>query len=94
VLEALGVEARMRAAQVVVTGEGCLDEQSFGGKIVGELVRRAHAARVPIHAVVGTSRLSGQEAAAAGLARVWVASSLDAITAAGRALGAATLPCG
>jgi len=92
VLEALGVDARMRAAQLVVAGEGCLDGQSFGGKIVGELVRRARAAQVAIHAVVGTSRLSEEEAAAAGLARVWVASSLDEITAAGRALGAAALP--
>ena len=92
VLEALGVDARMRAAQLVVAGEGCLDGQSFGGKIVGELVRRARAAQVPVHAVVGTSRLSDQEAAAAGLARVWVASSLEEITAAGRKLGAAALP--
>jgi glycerate kinase len=91
VLEALGVGARMRAAQLVVAGEGCLDGQSFGGKIVGELVRRARAAHVAIHAVVGTSRLSEEEAAAAGLARVWVASSLDEITAAGRSLGAAAL---
>jgi len=92
VLEALGVDARVRAAQLVVAGEGCLDEQSFGGKIVGELVRRARAAQVAIHAVVGTSRLSPEEAAAAGLARVWVASSLDEITAAGRELGAAARP--
>jgi glycerate kinase len=92
VLEALGVDARMGAAQLVVAGEGCLDGQSFGGKIVGELVRRAHAAQLAIHAVVGTSRLSEEEAAAAGLARVWVAPTLDEITAAGCALGAATLP--
>ena len=86
VLEALGVDARMRAAQLAVAGEGCLDEQSFGGKIVGELVRRAHAAAVPIHAVVGTSRLSDVAAAAAGLQGVWVASTLAEITAAGREL--------
>jgi glycerate kinase len=92
VLEALGVDARMRTAQLVVAGEGCLDGQSFGGKIVGELVRRARAARVPVHAVVGTSRLSDAETAAAGLARVWLASSLEEITAAGRELGAAALP--
>jgi glycerate 2-kinase len=91
VLEALGVDARMRRAQLVVAGEGCLDEQSFGGKIVGELVRRAHAAEVPVHAVVGTSRLAPERAAAAGVTRVWVASSLDEITAAGRELGAQAL---
>jgi glycerate kinase len=89
VLDALGVDARMRAAQLVVAGEGCLDEQSFGGKIVGELVRRAGAAGIAIHAVVGTSRLSADAAARAGLQGVWEASTLEAMTAAGRALGEA-----
>ena len=57
VLDALGVDARLREAQLVVAGEGRLDEQSFGGKIVGELARRARRAGVPIHAVVGDSLL-------------------------------------
>ena len=92
VLDALGVDARMRAAQLVVAGEGCLDAQSFGGKIVGELVRRAAAAGVAVDAVVGTSRLSEEAAAQAGLERVWTASTLAQITAAGRALGQAGSP--
>ena len=89
VLEALDADARIARAQLVVAGEGRLDEQSFGGKIVGELVRRSSAAGVPIHAVVGTSAISAEEAVAAGLARVWSASTLEAIGAAGRALGEA-----
>ena len=89
VLQALAVDERMQAAQVAIAGEGCIDEQSFGGKIVGELVRRAHAADVPIHAVVGTSKLSDEAAAAAGLAGVWSASTLDEIAAAGREIGTA-----
>jgi len=92
VLDALGVDARMRAAQLVVAGEGCLDEPSFGGKIVGELVRRARAAGVAVHAVVGTSRLSDDEAARAGLQRVWTASTLEQIGAAARELGEACAP--
>lgn len=89
VLDALRVDDRMREAQIVVAGEGCVDEQSFGGKVVGELVRRARTAGVPIHAVVGTSRLSADAAAAAGLAGVWTASTLDEIKAAGCAVGEA-----
>ena len=92
VLDALGVDARIRAAQLVVAGEGCLDEQSFGGKIVGELVRRAAAAGVAVDAVVGTSRLSEEAAAQAGLQRVWTASTLAQITAAGHMLGQAGSP--
>lgn len=91
VLDALDVDGRMRAAQLVVAGEGRIDEQSFGGKVVGELVRRAGAAGVPIHAVAGASTLSVEEAAAAGLAGMWTASTLDEIAAAGRALGTAAI---
>lgn len=89
VLDALGVDERMRAARLVVAGEGGLDEQSFGGKIVGELVRRAGAAGLAVHAVVGTSRLSDDAATQAGLQRVWTASTLEQITAAGQQLGEA-----
>jgi glycerate kinase len=88
VLDALGVDARLARAQLLVVGEGGLDEQSFGGKIVGELVRRAAAAGVPACAVVGVSRLSPEAAAAAGLAEVRTASTLAEIEAAARALGA------
>ena len=86
VLDALGLDARLAAAQLLVVGEGGLDEQSFGGKIVGELVRRGGAAGVPVCAVVGVSGLSPQAAAAAGLAEVRTASTLEEIEAAGRAL--------
>jgi len=86
VLDALGVDERMRAAQLVVAGEGCLDEQSFGGKIVGELAGRARVAGVPIHVVAGTSRLSDAERF--GIERVWIASTLAEIEAAARELGA------
>jgi glycerate kinase len=85
VLDALGVDARMRAAQLVVAGEGCVDEQSFEGKVVGELVRRAREAGVPAHAVVGSARL---DATPPGLERIWIASTLEEIEAAAQGLGA------
>ena len=88
VLDALGVDARMRAAQLVVAGEGRVDEQSFAGKIVGELTRRARAAGVPVHAVAGSTTLAEQDWERAGLAGLRVASTLAEIEAAGRALGA------
>jgi len=88
VLDTLGVDARMRAAQLVVAGEGRIDEQSLRGKIVGELVRRAVHSGVPIHVVAGSRRLGEERVAAAGLARIWTASTLDEIGAAGRAIGA------
>ena len=44
---------RMEGADLVVTGEGFLDEQSFEGKVVGGVSDLAHAAGVPVLAVVG-----------------------------------------
>jgi glycerate kinase len=92
VLDALSVDARMHAAQLVVAGEGCVDDQSFAGKIVGELVRRSHDAGIQIHAVAGSSKLAEEQWARMGLTRVWIASTLEEITTAGRdlALGLAT----
>jgi glycerate kinase len=86
VLDAVAVDERIGAAQLVIAGEGCVDEQSFGGKVVGELARRARAAGVPIHAIAGTSSAAGAERATAKLKRIWIASTLDEITATARAL--------
>ena len=57
VLDAIGFDARMRAARAVVTGEGKLDAQSLTGKVVSEVATRARQAGVPCHAIVGTREL-------------------------------------
>lgn len=88
VLDAVGADERMRRADLVVAGEGCLDAQSFEGKVVGELARRARSASVPLCVVAGSTRLRDDEAARFGVARVIVASTLRQIEAAGRELGA------
>ncbi len=44
---------RISAADLVVTGEGLLDEQSFAGKVVGGVAELAAQAGVPVLAVVG-----------------------------------------
>jgi glycerate kinase len=44
---------RVEGADLVVTGEGFLDEQSFEGKVVGGVCELAKAAGVPVLAVVG-----------------------------------------
>ncbi|MBC8326963.1 MAG: glycerate kinase [Verrucomicrobia subdivision 3 bacterium] len=41
--EAVGLETLLRAADVVITGEGAMDRQSVMGKGVGELAKRARA---------------------------------------------------
>jgi glycerate kinase len=86
VLDALGVDERLRRCALVVAGEGCLDEQSFDGKVVGELARRAAGAGVALHVVAGTSRLERSAWHGHGLAHVHVASTPAQIEAAGAAI--------
>jgi len=47
VMEATDLGARMRKADVAVTGEGTFDEQSLRGKVPGGVIAAAHAAEVP-----------------------------------------------
>lgn len=53
VSDAIELEERVGGADLVVTGEGYLDEQSFNGKAVGGVVGLAAAAHVPVLVVAG-----------------------------------------
>jgi glycerate 2-kinase len=89
ILDALGFDARMRAARAVVTGEGKLDEQTLEGKLVGEIGTRTRQAGVPLHAIVGTDRLDAFGKRIIDLQLVQEATTLDEIEAAGATLGKA-----
>jgi len=51
--ELIGLDAAIREADLVITGEGQLDGQTSHGKVVAEVVRRARELRVPVVAVAG-----------------------------------------
>ena len=53
VADELNLHDHIAAADIVVTGEGLLDEQSFAGKVVGGVQELARAAGRPVGAVVG-----------------------------------------
>ena len=53
VADELALAERMREVDLVITGEGFLDEQSFDGKVVGGVVELAAHVGVPVLAVVG-----------------------------------------
>jgi glycerate kinase len=89
VLDALEFDARMRAARAVVTGEGKLDEQTLEGKLVGEIGTRARQAGVPLHAVVGCDALDPFGKRMIDLQRVYEATDLAEMEAAGEDLGRA-----
>ena len=86
VLDAVGFDARMRAARAVITGEGKLDEQSLVGKVISEVATRSRQAGVPCHAIVGTRELDAMGARVLDLERVLEATTLDELRAAGRQL--------
>lgn len=62
----VGLDDGIRAAGAVVTGEGCLDAQSFAGKVVGGVARRS--GERPVLCVAGRVTPGGSsEAGAQGL---------------------------
>lgn len=54
VADQVGLEAELARADLVVTGEGALDAESFHGKVVGGVVARARARELPVLVLAGT----------------------------------------
>lgn len=86
VLDALGFDARLRAAFAVVVGEGALDRTTLEGKIAGEIATRARQAGVPAHAIVGTDRLDAFGKRILDLQHTIAATTLAELEAAGEEL--------
>ena len=86
VLDAVGFDARMRAARCVVTGEGRLDRQSLVGKLVSEIATRARQGGVPCHVVCGARDLDAMGARVLDLQRVLQATTIAELQGAGREL--------
>jgi glycerate kinase len=88
VLEALGFDARMRAARAVVVGTGRQDDRALRGAVEGEIAVRARQAGVPCHAVVGERALDLFATRVLDLQRIVEAATLAEIEAGTeRALG-------
>jgi glycerate kinase len=85
VLDLLDFDRLLGEADLVITGEGRLDEQSAAGKVVGAVAARCRAAGVPCVAIVGQSALDDAGVAAMGLTAVLEASTVAEQRKAGRA---------
>jgi glycerate kinase len=68
VCDLVGLDGVLAGADLVVTGEGALDEQTLRGKAPAEVAARARAAGVPCVALAGVVRLSAEQFAEAGFA--------------------------
>lgn len=67
VLELIGFERHLAGVDLVVVGEGALDEQSLRGKAPIGVARLARAAGARVVAVCGVNRLTPSQLAAAGI---------------------------
>jgi glycerate kinase len=54
VVEAAGLDQKLKGAALLITGEGRADEQTAYGKAPGEVARRAQAAGVPVVLLAGS----------------------------------------
>jgi glycerate kinase len=59
VLGKLGFEAKVRAADMVITGEGCFDSQTFSGKAPAAVAAMAKKFAKPLILVCAKSRFTG-----------------------------------
>jgi len=77
VLEMVHFAERIRAASLVVTGEGSLDEQTLYGKTPVRVAKAARKAGVPTVAVAGRCTISEENLIAEGIRRVYSLQALE-----------------
>lgn len=77
VLELTELEARLSGADLVITGEGSLDEQSLLGKTPVGVARAAARAGIPVIAVCGRTTLGPEQLAASGFREVHALTELE-----------------
>ncbi|TFB46975.1 glycerate kinase [Cryobacterium tagatosivorans] len=81
VLEFSGLHTRVDGADLVITGEGCLDHQSLGGKAPVGVARAAARAGVPTIAVCGQTTLTPDQLSDAGFDQTYALTDLEPDTA-------------
>jgi glycerate kinase len=77
VLDLVRLEDSLRGADLLVTGEGTLDEQTLVGKAVSGVARRGRAYGIPVVAVCGRLRLDSSGLATLGLRAAYPLSELE-----------------
>lgn len=89
VLDAAGFDRLVPTHDLVLTGEGRLDESTGEGKLVAEVARRAAAAGAACHAIVGSCVLAAEQISALGIASVHLGGMPEEIRAAAAGLAGA-----
>ncbi|NYI45352.1 glycerate kinase [Nocardioides aromaticivorans] len=77
VLDLVGFENLLTGADLVVTGEGALDEQTLHGKAPAGVAAAAGRAGVPVVAVCGVNRLDPARMRAAGIEAAYALANIE-----------------
>ncbi|HVK27355.1 MAG TPA: glycerate kinase [Nocardioides sp.] len=77
VLDLVGFRELLAGADLVVTGEGALDEQTLHGKAPAGVAAAAGRAGVPVVAVCGVNRLDPARMRAAGIAAAYALADIE-----------------
>ena len=77
ILELIDFDRRIAGADLVVTGEGSLDEQSLAGKAPVGVARAAARAGIPVVAVAGRLQLSVTRLREAGISGGYALTALE-----------------
>lgn len=76
-LELVGFHGRLAGVDLVVTGEGALDQQTLHGKAPAGVAAAARAAGVPVVAVCGHNSLPPEQLRAAGFEAAYALTDLE-----------------
>ena len=60
IADALGLDEKVKKADLVISGEGKLDEQSFKGKVVSGVLKSCQQNRKPLLLIVGVSTIDSK----------------------------------
>lgn len=77
VLDMIRFQDRLAQADLVVTGEGMLDEQTLHGKAVAGVATAARAAGIPVVAVCGRNVLDAETLAAVGIEAAYALTDVE-----------------
>ena len=61
VLDLLDFDALLQNADAVITGEGCIDEQSLQGKVICGISKRCIKKNVPVYVMAGYKKINSAE---------------------------------
>jgi len=70
IIRKTGLQEKITHADLIITGEGKIDQQSFSGKVISEVIRVGRLAGKPVIAICGICEIPQEETASYGLRKV------------------------